>query len=178
VPRRGLAWLLGLAACDAWEAEPSVRLPPGLPEGATEPQRWALAQAGALLLDRPQDLSGRPAEAAFAAALVEYLATAFQDGRHADGRHVTRLLREGRAPLRAMIGLVAEAPPQAAADALFAAAAAGRRRDAAAAERALAPLAKPGASPWAALAALDPPGPLRRALRAARDMLGEASFGR
>jgi hypothetical protein len=108
-------------------------------------------------------------------ALVEYLATAFQDGREVDGRHLTRLLREGRTALRISLRIAAEAPPQAVAEAMFAAAAAGRRGDAAGATAALAPL---GAS-WAGF---DPEGtglaPLRRALRTARDALEAQLFPR
>jgi hypothetical protein len=151
-----------------------VRLPPGLPEGATEPRRWALAGAAGHFLDRPAALRGQPGESAWAAALVEYLATAFQDGREVDGRHLTRLLREGRTALRAALRIPAEAPPQAVAEALFAAAAAGRRGNAAAAA-ALAPFG-------ATLAGFDPEGaalaPLRRALRAARDALEAQIFPR
>jgi hypothetical protein len=151
-----------------------VRLPPGLVEGATEPRRWAVSAATARLLDRPGDLAGHPAEAAFAVALVEYLATAFQDGRWPDGGHVTRLLREGRGALRSALGLSADATPQAAFDALLAAA---TGHDGAAV---LAAVARPDARPWTALAALDPRdgalGPLRRALRAARDMVVGAGF--
>ncbi|MCO6417707.1 hypothetical protein JYK14_16280 [Siccirubricoccus sp. KC 17139] len=157
-----LAALLPLAACDdGWVAEPMVRLPPGLPPGATEPRRWAFGEAAARLLDRPAGLRGAPAETAWAAALVEYLATAFQDGALPDGRHLTRLLREGRTALRLTLGLPVEAPPQAMADALLAAA--GRRAGAVPA-----PLAS-------ALAGFDPEdarlAPLRRALRAVRDAL-------
>jgi hypothetical protein len=171
-----LAALVPLAGCDdGWQPEAPVRLPPGLPEGATEPRRWALAGACGHFLDRPAALRGQPAESAWAVALVEYLATAFQDGREVDGRHLTRLLREGRTALRTTVGISAEAPSQAVADAMFAAAAAGRRGDAAAAAAALAPL---GAS-WAGL---DPEGaglgPLRRALRAARDALEAQMFPR
>lgn len=161
--RRGLTGLLAaLAGCEAWEVEPPVRLPPGLVEGAGDPRRWALSQATEWLLDRPGALAGQPARAALAAALVEYLATAFQDGRYPDGRHVTRLLREGRGALRAALGLDPGLAPQAAADLLFAAAggpAGGKSGD--------------GPLP-AALATLGPPGtvprPLQRALRATRDM--------
>jgi hypothetical protein len=165
VTRRGLGGLVALgllAACDQTEEEPVVRLPLGLVEGATDPRRWAISQALALLLDRPGSLAGKPAEAARGAALVEYLATAFQDGRYQDGARITRLLREGRTALRAELGLNPEAAPQAMADALFAAAREG-------AGPPLATLAVPGAAPWAALGSLAPPAPLLRALRVLRD---------
>ncbi len=185
MPRRLLAkvvpgLLAALAGCDGWEAEPPVRLPPGMVEGAGDPRRWALAQAVDRLLDRPESLAGRPAEAALAAGLVEYLATAFQDGRYPDGRHVTRLLRDGRAALRSAIGLRTEPALQESADGLFAAA--GRHAGAATPLAALVPLALPGSDPWAALAMLGLPSgvprPLQRALRAARDMVGAETFTR
>ncbi|WP_149535383.1 hypothetical protein [Siccirubricoccus phaeus] len=144
------AALLPLAACDeGWQAEPPVRLPPGLPPGATEPRRWALEEVAARLLDRPAALRQAPEELPRVAALVEYLATAFQDGFLPEGRHLTRLLREGRTAMRLCLGIAADAPPQATADALFA-----------------------GARP---VAGVDPEdarlAPLRRALRATREAL-------
>lgn len=160
MPRRGLAGLLAaLAGCEAWEVEPPVRLPPGLVEGAGDPRRWALSQTTEWLLDRPGALAGDPARAALAAALVEYLATAFQDGRYPDGRHVTRLLREGRGALRAALGLDPGLAPQAAADLLFAAA--GGKGENGSLRTALATLGPPGTVPR----------PLQRALRATRDMV-------
>jgi hypothetical protein len=84
---------------------------------------------------------------------------------------VTRLLREGRAALRQAIGLAPEATPQQAQDALLAAAAAFRRGDQAGAAAALAPVAQRGADPATALAGLETPQPLRRALRETRTML-------
>ena len=111
--------------------------------GAGDPARFAVATAAHAFLDREAALRGDPAGAAFAAAMVENAATAFQDGgRFADGPWVTRLLREGRAALREAIGIAAEATPQQAQDALLAAAAAFRRNDAAGAAAALAPVAK------------------------------------
>jgi hypothetical protein len=66
---------------------------------------------------------------------------------------------------RRVLGIPAEAAPQAVADALFAAA---RTGDAAAT---LAPLALAGAAPWSALQDFASPASLRRALRLLRDTL-------
>lgn len=125
------------------------------------------------LLDRAGALPGRPTEAAFACAMVEHAATAFQDGLHIDGFHVTRLLRDGRTALRAELGLDPAATPQSALDAMIAAAAAFRRGDPGAAAAALAPVACAGRDPARHLAALAPPEPLRRALLAARRMFAQ-----
>jgi hypothetical protein len=172
VRRRALLLLPLLAACERMTVEPVAELPPEVMRGAGDPARFAVATAAHAFLDREAALRGDPAGAAFAAAMVENAATAFQDaGRFADGPWVTRLLREGRAALRDAVGIAAEATPQQAQDALLAAAAAFRRNDAAGAAAALAPVAKPGARPAGALAALETPPPLRRALREARTML-------
>jgi hypothetical protein len=152
--------------------EPEAELPPEVMRGAGDPARFAAETAAHAFLDREPSLRGDPAQAAFAAAMVENAATAFQHaGRFADGPWVTRLLREGRAALRQAIGLSPDATPQQAQDALLAAAAAFRRSDAAGAAAALAPVAGRGAQPAAALAVLETPPPLRRALRETRTML-------
>ncbi len=152
--------------------EPAAELPPGVMPGAGDPARFAVESAAHALLDRAPALRGDAASAAFACAMVEHATTAFQDaGRFADGPWVTRLLREGRTALRQRLGLLDSATPQQAQDALLAAAAAFRRAEPAAAAAALAPVAARGADPTAALAALEAPQPLRRALREARHML-------
>jgi hypothetical protein len=84
---------------------------------------------------------------------------------------VTRLLREGRTALRQAIGIDLSATPQAAQDALLAAAAAFARNDVAGAAAALAPVAARNARPAEALSRIETPPPLRRALRALRNML-------
>jgi hypothetical protein len=167
--------LLLLAGCDQMRIEPVAELPPGLPPGGTDPVRYAAETASHAFLDREAALPGNPRDAAFASAMVENASTAFQDaGRFADGPHVTRLLREGRTALRQAIGLDLALPPQAVQDALLAAAGAFRRADAAAAAAALGAVAVRGARPAEALARLETPQPLRRALRETRAMLGRA----
>jgi hypothetical protein len=172
--RRGIAFLpLLLAGCDQMRLEPVAELPPEVFRGAGDPARFAAESAAHAFLDREAALAGDPAGAAHAAAMVENASTAFQDqGRFADAHHVTRLLREGRTALRQAIGLDLALPPQAVQDALLAAASAFRRGGDAAA--ALAPVAARGTRPAAALARLETPPPLRRALRETRAALARA----
>ncbi len=173
--RRALLLLALLGACDQVRVEPVAELPPGLPPGAGDPLRFALETAAHAFLDREAALRGDPAQAALASAMVEFLATAFQDAsRFADGPWITRLLREGRTALRGVVGIDAPVLPQAALDALLAARTAFRRGDAAAAAAALAPVAAPGARPASALAALETPPPLRRALRETRSLVARS----
>jgi hypothetical protein len=155
--------------------EPVAELPPEILRGAGDPARFAAESAAHGFLDRERELAGKPGEAAFAAAMVENASTAFQDaGRFADGPWVMRLLREGRTALRGSIGLDLALPPQQVQDALLAAAAAFRRGDGAGASAALASVAARGARPAEALARIETPQPLRRALRETRAMLGRA----
>lgn len=180
-PRRGVLLLpLLLAGCERMAVEPVAELPPGLDRGAGDPARFAAESAAHAFLDRAAALAGNPADAAFAAAMVENASTAFQDaGRFADGPWVTRLLREGRTALRQAIGLDPALPAQQVQDALLAAAVAFRRGDMAGAEAVLARIAAAGARPTIArpaiaLARLETPPPLRRALRETRLMLNRA----
>jgi hypothetical protein len=172
VRRRALLLLPLLAACERMTMEPVAELPPGIAPGAGDPARFAAESAAHAFLDREAALKGAPADAAFAAAMVENAATAFQTaGRYADGPYVTRLLREGRTALRQRLGLDPAASPQQVQDALLVAAAALRIGDAAAAGAALAPVALRGARPVEALGRVETPQPLRRALRETRAML-------
>lgn len=175
--RRILLPLLLLAGCDTMRAEPVAELPPEVMRGAGDPARFATEMAAHAFLDREAGLAGAPAEAAFAAAMVENASTAFQDGRFPDGWWVTRLLREGRTALRQDLGLDLALPPQAVQDALIAASTALRRGDRAAAGAALRGVTARGSDPMAALGVLRTPQPLRRALREARNMLSRAAFG-
>jgi hypothetical protein len=177
VGRRGLLLAtLILAGCDqTMRLEPVAELPPDVLRGAGDPVRFATETAAHAFLDREAALAGDPAGAAFASATVETTSTAFQDqGRFTDAQHVTRVLREGRTALRQAIGLDLALPPQAVQDALLAAARAFRRGDAAGAEAALTPVAARGARPAAALARLETPPALRRALREARAALARS----
>lgn len=170
--RRAVLLGLLLGGCERMTIEDIAQLPPELDRGAGDPARFAAESAAHAFLDRERELAGNPRQAAFAAAMVENAATAFQHaGRFADGPWVTRLLREGRTALRQAIGLDPSATPQAAQDALLAAAAAFARNDVAGAAAALAPVAARNARPAEALSRLETPPPLRRALRALRNML-------
>lgn len=167
--RRGLVGgLLALAACGDLPPEDPVRLPAGMVEGATDPLRWALSRARALLVDQPAQLLGNPARAAEAAGLVEYLATAFQDGRYADWKQITRLFRQGREEWRWSLGLqeAPKLPPVPLAEALFAAAVRPEEGKAL-----LAPMALKGADPWARLAETRPGRRLQRALLSAEEVV-------
>ena len=176
VNRRALLLLpLVIAGCDQMLLESVAELPPEILRGAGDPGRFAAENVAHAFLDRERELWGKPGDAAFAAAMVENASTAFQDsGRFADGPWVTRLLREGRTALRAAIGLDLALPPQQMQDALLAAASAFRRGDPAAASAALAPVVARGGHPAEALARVETPQPLRRALRETRDMLRRA----
>jgi hypothetical protein len=173
--RAALLLPLLLAGCDQMRPEPVAELPPEVHRGAGDPARFAAETAAHAFLDRERQLAGNPRDAAFASAMVENASTAFQTGQYADGAWVTRLLREGRTALRQAIGLDLALPPQQVQDALLAAATALQRGDAAAAAAALAPVSAPGARPAEALARLQTPQPLRRALRETRSMLSRAS---
>jgi hypothetical protein len=162
--RRRLLLLLPLAACAALPAEEVVVLPsserrPGGPEPTPE-----IIQAAQRAFADPAHLAGHPAAAAEALWRLEYLAAVLGNGgpaRDLDPR-VAIALRQGRAEARAALGLRADAPPQAAVDALFACAAALRAGERAGAAAALAPVAADAAASLARLAAL-PPLPLARA---------------
>lgn len=66
--------------------EEVAQLPPSLDRGAGDPARFAAESAAHAFLDRERELAGNPRQAAFAAAMVENAATAFQSaGRFADG---------------------------------------------------------------------------------------------
>ena len=174
--RRALLLLPLLAACERMTVEPVAELPPSLDRGAGDPARFASESAAHAFLDREAALRGDGAGAAFAAAMVENVATAFQHGgRYADGPWVTRLLREGRTALRLAIGIDPAIGPQQAQDALLAASDALRRNDTAAAAAALRPVAMRGADPVAALGTLETPPALRRALRETRTMLNRGA---
>ena len=78
----------------------AAHLPPGLPPGAGDPLRWAVAGTVARLI-----VGGTGAAAAerdFAAALVEYLAeNAGSDARLPDAVRLGAQMARGRAALRA-----------------------------------------------------------------------------
>lgn len=113
----------------------NVVLPVGALRGTGEPLWQATELAAFSLAMRPQDLAGRPADAAMAVLLYEYAAAEAGNGRLPD-QYPARLMREGRPHLRAAAGILGEAEPQRVIDALWAAAEALRRGDEAAARAA------------------------------------------
>jgi len=138
VTRRGaLAAALLLAACDGGMKVENVILPVGAVRGAGDPFAQAVEMASFQLAMRPDQLAGRPADAAVAVMFYEFAAAEAGNGRLVD-QHPARLMREGRPHLRAAAGILGEAEPQAVIDALWAAAEALRRGDEAAARTAFA----------------------------------------
>ncbi|MGG5810036.1 hypothetical protein [Falsiroseomonas sp. CW058] len=137
------ALIAGCAALPARE-EATLPLPVQRPRGP-EPTPEIILAAQRAFVD-PGRLAGNPAAAAEALWQLEYLAAVMGRGgpaRDLDPRAAIPL-RRGRAEARAALGLRADAPPQAAVDALHAAATALRSGDRARAAAALATLGAGG----------------------------------
>ena len=155
----------------------TVRLPAGLHDGAGDPLRWAAGGACARLLDRPRDLA--PAERALALGLVEYLAeTIAADARLPDAAWLGARLARGRDAMRNALGIERGMAPQIVADAFFGAARHLSANEPSRAELALRQAAPVGDASLARLGAFTTPRSLTAALRALRDALEQASFGR
>ncbi len=139
------ALLAGLAACTPgpnYSPRDWVNLPPDAVVGAGDPTRTAIINT-AYAFGTPASIAGRPAEAAVAAAQLDYLASEIPFGarwREFDPT-VGLLLRDARQEVRGYLGVSQEAAPQVVVDSFFAASRALRVNDTAAAERILAPLA-------------------------------------
>ena len=135
----------GLAACTPgpnYSPQDWVSLPPDAVQGAGDPTRTAIINT-AYAFGTPASLAGRPAEAAVAAAQLDYMASEITFGprfREFDPT-VGLLLRQARQEVRGYLGISQEAAPQVVIDALYAASRALRVNDVAAAERILSPLA-------------------------------------
>jgi hypothetical protein len=173
VRRRGiLLAALVLAACDGGMRIETVALPPGALHGAADPLWQAAELAAFALAMRPDQLAGRPADAARAVMFYEFAAAEAGNGRLAD-QNPARLMREGRPHLRAAAGIVGEAEPQAVIEALWAVAEALRRGDEPAARDAFsAPVFRhPAEVPRQALSRLAVPPQAVRGLRALRTYL-------
>jgi hypothetical protein len=173
VRRRGvLLAALALAACDGGMKVENVTLPAGALRGTGDPLWQAVELAAFALAMRPQDLAGKPADAAASVMLYEYAAAEAGNGRLAD-QNPARLMREGRPHLRAAAGIAGEAEPQAVIEALWAVSEALRRGDEAAARGAFsAPVfRRPPEAPREALARLAVPPQAVRGLRALREAL-------
>lgn len=113
---------LALAACAAQPLPPAATLPPGAVAGGTDPLRAGVLESAHAF--NSGSASRNPADAARAAAWVEYLAADSKwGGRWADFSPVARLkLDEARGELRQALGISPEAPPQLVVNALFVAA--------------------------------------------------------
>jgi hypothetical protein len=139
------ALLAGLAACTPgpnYSPQDWVSLPPDAVVGAGDPTRSAIINT-AYAFGTPASLAGRPAEAAAAAAQLDYMASEVTFGprwREFDPT-VGLLLRQARQEVRGYLGISQQAAPQAVIDGLYAASRALRANDTAAAERILSPLA-------------------------------------
>lgn len=137
----GLA-ALALAACAApgsgYPPPALVSLPRDAVAGAGDPTRAAVFNT-AYAFGTPASLAGKPEEAARAAANFEYLAIEIPYG--ARYRTLNAILQPeleaGRAELRQVLGVRADAPPQQVIDALYAAARALAAGDTATADRIL-----------------------------------------
>lgn len=122
--RRCSAVLLAavLAACAATPQSPPVLLPAAAARGAPSPQAAAL-RGSAEAFASPDRLQGRPALAAIAVAQLEWLAAEIPSGRDLrDWGYAGPALLSARHEVRAWLGVLQQAPPQAVVDALVAAA--------------------------------------------------------
>ena len=123
---RGAAVLLAallLAGCAAATPPNVAQLPPGAFGGGPDPDQTALNQAEYAFAD-PSRLYGRPAEAARAAAAIDYLAGAFETApRWAYLSPDTKdEMLNARAGVRQALGIAPDAPSQRVVDALLTAA--------------------------------------------------------
>jgi hypothetical protein len=145
--RAGLLLLLAAAACAQVTQPPAPPPPPDLVAGAAEPTRAAMAAIAAAFVDRGEHLAGRPAEAAQAAAQLEFVVADLpRNPRWAAMPDSIRLeLLLARTELRDALGVAEAAAPDAVIEALLRAARALRAGDRRAAAAALpAPLFRPG----------------------------------
>jgi hypothetical protein len=123
-----------------------VSLPPDAVVGAGDPTRSAILNT-AYAFGTPASLAGRPAEAAVAAAQLDYLASEITFGprwREFDPT-VGLLLQRARAEVRDYLGISQEAAPQVVIDSLYGASRALRANDRTAAERIMSPPVFPNA---------------------------------
>lgn len=156
----GLA-ALALGACTApgsgYPPPALVSLPRDAVAGAGDPTRAAVFNT-AFAFGTPSALTGKPEEAARAAANFEFLAIEIPYGARYRGLNAILQpeLEAGRVELRQVLGVRADAPPQQVIDALYAAARAIQAGDTAAADRILSNqnFSAGGATTLATLAAL------------------------
>ena len=163
----GLLAVVLLAGCAEVTRRPPAPAPADLVAGAPNPARAAIEAAASAFADRGARLLDRPAEAAQAAAQLEYATEAFYtDPRWAAmPEGVRREMVLARSELRDAIGLDEAAPSGRAVSALLGAARALRAGDRRRAATALAPpLFRPGGE--GSIARLADTGPLPQAANA------------
>jgi hypothetical protein len=146
---RSTLLLLALAAmgCAEMRQAPSAAPPAALAPGTADPVRGAIEALAPAFADRGRALAGRPAEAAQAAAQLEYVTAAIpRDQRYAPiPEPVRRELLLAREEMRDALGVAEDATPERVVPALLTAAAALRVGNATRAAAALpAPLFRPG----------------------------------
>ncbi|MBY0336907.1 MAG: hypothetical protein K2X11_09850 [Acetobacteraceae bacterium] len=114
-----LAGLLALAACAAQPLPPWATLPRDAILGAGDPMRAAIIETAATF----EGAAPSPAQAARAAAMIEWMATDVRwGGRWSEyAPYVGPKLAEAQAELRDHLGVPVTAPPQLVVDGLFAA---------------------------------------------------------
>ena len=163
--RRGALLLLALAAgCAEMKQVPPALPTAALAPGSADGVRGSIEAMAPAFADRARGLAGRPAEAAQAAAQLEFVTAAIpRDPRYAPiPEGVRRELLLARQELRDALGTADEATPEAVVPALLAAATALRAGDQARAARALpAPTFRPGGA--RSVARLGELGPLPQA---------------
>jgi len=125
LPVAGAALLL-LSACAATVAPApmtteSVSLPRGADTRITDPVRHAVSHTSYVFATAPEQLAGRPAEAAEAALYYEYMAARLTGPyERVEYRPLhPQLLLAGRAELRQALGIAPTAPAQATIDSLW-----------------------------------------------------------
>jgi len=138
--RPGVLLLLVLAAgCAEMKQAPPATPTAALAPGSADGVRGSIEAMAPAFADRARGLAGRPAEAAQAAAQLEFVTAAIpRDSRYAPiPEGVRRELLLARQELRDALGTAKDAVPEAVVPALLAAAAALRAGDQARAARAL-----------------------------------------
>ncbi|NOG74080.1 hypothetical protein [Roseicella sp. DB1501] len=145
--RRPLLLVLGLGACAEMRQAPPLLPISALTSNTADPIRGAMQAMTPALADQGRGLAGRPAEAAQAAAQLEFVTAAIpRDSRYAAvPDSVRRDFLLARTELRDALGVAEDAAPEPVVRALVTAAQALRRGDAARAAAALpAPMFRPG----------------------------------
>jgi len=135
------------SGCAEMRQPPPAAAPVMLVGGAADPLRASIAALAPALADQGRGLAGRPAEAAQAAAQLEYVTAALPRSRNyaAFPEQVWRGLMLARQEMRDALGVADDAVPESVIPALLSAASALRGDDSSRAALALpAPMFRPG----------------------------------